>query len=313
VNPAYSIIFFSTASGAGYGLLALLALDALASGASRPPGVALSGLALAALLVTAGLISSTLHLGHPERAWRALSQWRSSWLSREGVLALTCYPPGLAWTWQAWRGVDSVSPWLPPVCGALALATVFATSMIYASLRTVDAWHRPSVPVNYLLLALASGAVLRLALLHWHGDAGTGDALLAASLVTLAALAKWRYWAGLAAQRQPSTGHATGLDALGAVSSLAWPHTARNYLQKEMGYELARRHAARLRRIAWLTAFATPLACALASAALDGTVGGTVATLALPVMALGLLVERWLFFAEARHTVSAFYGRPPPA
>jgi DMSO reductase anchor subunit len=309
VTPAYSIIFFTTASGAGYGLLALLALAALMGDAGLPPGLVLTALALVALLVSAGLLSSTLHLGHPERAWRAFSQWRSSWLSREGVLAVACYPPGLAWAWQAWQGAENVTAWLPLVSGALALATVYSTSMIYASLKTVDAWHRPSVPANYLLLALASGAVLWLALAHWHGVAATRDALLAAFLVALAAFGKWRYWAGLGAQQQPTTGRATGLEALGTVSSLAWPHSERNYLLKEMGYEIARRHAARLRRIAWLAAFAAPLGCALASAALAGFASGLLATLALPAMALGLVVERWLFFAEARHAVSAFYGR----
>jgi DMSO reductase anchor subunit len=309
VNPAYSIIFFTTASGAGYGLVALVALDALTNRAGLPPALVLRALALAALMVTAGLLSSTLHLGHPERAWRAFSQWRSSWLSREGVLAVACYPPGLAWAWQAWQGGARVATWLPFVSAALALATVYSTSMIYASLKTVDAWHRPSVPANYLLLALASGAVLWLALKHWHGLALPDDALRAAVLVALAAFGKWRYWAGLGGEAQPTTGRATGLDALGTVSSLAWPHGDHNYLLREMGYQVARRHAARLRRIAWLAAYAAPFACALASLALPGLAGGALATLGVPAMALGLVVERWLFFAEARHAVSAFYGR----
>lgn len=305
MHPAPSLILFTVLSGLGFGLMVWLGFGALV-----PVGwVGFVFWALAYGLAGAGLIAATFHLGHPERAWRAFSQWRSSWLSREGVLAVACYPPGLAWAWHAWRGAESVAPWLPIACGLLALATVYATSMIYASLRTVDAWHRPSVPLNYLLLSLASGAVLWLALKHWHGVAQAKDALLAAALVVLAAAGKWRYWSGLGAQAAPTTGRATGLDALGTVSSLAWPHSERNYLLKEMGYELARRHATRLRRIAWIAAFAAPLACALGSAGLGGATGGVLATLALPAMALGLVVERWLFFAEARHTVSAFYGR----
>ena len=309
MNPAYSIIFFTTASGAGYGLLALLSAYALA-GDTAPNGMRLLALALAGVLVTAGLLSSTLHLGHPERAWRALSQWRSSWLSREGVLALACYAPALCWGWLLWRDQGDGAIWLPLASGTLALATVYATSMIYASLKTVDAWHRPSVTVNYLLLALASGALPWLALRHWHGAASGADALLTAGLLAAAACGKWRYWTTLdASDRAVTTEAATGLGRLGAVSWLAWPHTERNYLLKEMGYEVARRHAQRLRRIALLCAFIVPAACALAASMLPAVAATALVSLALPALALGLVVERWLFFAEARHAVSAFYGR----
>ena len=101
MHPAKSVIFFTTASGAGYGLLFWLGL--YGSLGLLPAGTwfAVVGFGLALVLVTAGLISSTFHLGHPERAWRALSQWRSSWLSREGVAAIVTYVPaglyGLAW------------------------------------------------------------------------------------------------------------------------------------------------------------------------------------------------------------------------
>jgi DMSO reductase anchor subunit len=308
VNPAYSIIFFTTASGAGYGLLALLSAYALA-GDTASNSLRLISLGLSGVLVTAGLLSSTLHLGHPERAWRALSQWRSSWLSREGVLALACYVPALCWAWLLWRDAGDAA-WLPLASGVLALATVYATSMIYASLKTVDAWHRPSVTVNYLLLALASGALLWLALRHWHDAASAADALLTASLLAAAAFGKWGYWSSLDATGPAVTIEAaTGLGRLGSVSSLAWPHTEQSYLLKEMGYEVARRHSRRLRRIALLGAFIVPAACALAGIALPAMAGAVLVTLALPALALGLVVERWLFFAEARHAVSAFYGR----
>ncbi len=309
MNPAYSIIFFTTASGAGYGLLAMLSVYALA-GDTASNGLRLMALGLAGVLVTSGLLSSTLHLGHPERAWRALSQWRSSWLSREGVLAIACYVPALSWAWLLWRNAGAGATWLPLASGMLALATVYATSMIYASLKTVDAWHRPSVTVNYLLLALASGALVWLAMRHWHGVASAGDALLTALLLAAAAFGKWRYWSAIdSSERSVTMEDATGLGQLGTVSSLAWPHTERNYLLKEMGYEVARRHARRLRRVALLAAFIVPAACALVGSLLPALAGAVVASLGLPALALGLVVERWLFFAEARHAVSAFYGR----
>ena len=93
MHPAYSVIFFTTATGAGYGLLAPFGLAAGFGLLPADFGFALAGTAMAYVLIVAGLLSSTFHLGHPERAWRALSQWRSSWLSREGVLAIAAFGP----------------------------------------------------------------------------------------------------------------------------------------------------------------------------------------------------------------------------
>ncbi|MGH6680808.1 MAG: dimethyl sulfoxide reductase anchor subunit family protein, partial [Bradyrhizobium sp.] len=143
MHPAYSVIFFTTATGAGYGLIALLGLLA-AFGLVQPDlWFGLSSFGLAVCLIAAGLLSSTGHLGHPERAWRAFSQWRSSWLSREGVAAvLTFVPIGLlvlGWVvlgrsggWVAAVGI------LTAVCAAI---TVSSTAMIYASLKPIAQWH----------------------------------------------------------------------------------------------------------------------------------------------------------------------------
>ena len=104
MHPAASIVVFSTLSGLGYGLAVWLALG-VPEPASVPGRI---GYALALALVTAGLVSSTFHLGHPERAWRAVSQWRSSWLSREGLIAVLAYVPlGLAAAQAALTGDQS--------------------------------------------------------------------------------------------------------------------------------------------------------------------------------------------------------------
>lgn len=309
MNPAYSIVLFTTAAGAGYGLVVMLALHALTADPGAGTTPTLVALGLAGLLVTIGLLSSTFHLGHPERAWRALTQWRSSWLSREGVLAVACYLPALAWAWRLWQG-QPLPVALPLATAALALATVYATSMIYASLRTVDAWHGGDVPLNYLLLALASGAVLWLAIRQWAGIADARDVVTAALLVAAAAFAKQRYWHRIDAAAPTSTlASATGLGRLGAVSTLYWPHTEDNYLLKEMGYVVARRHAAKLRRIALVAGFALPLVAVCASLALGDALATALVTVAALSLALGLVVERWLFFAEAKHAVMNYYGR----
>ena len=93
MHPAYSVLIFTTASGAGYGLLILLCLAGAVGMVSASLWLGLVGFGLSFGLVTAGLLASTFHLGHPERACRAMSQWRSSWLSREGVMAILTYAP----------------------------------------------------------------------------------------------------------------------------------------------------------------------------------------------------------------------------
>ena len=97
MHPAYSVIFFTTASGAGYGLLTLIGIFNLLDWLPETRWFGLAVLGLALTLITAGLLSSTFHLGHPERAWRAITQWRSSWLSREGVVSVLTYIPTVLW------------------------------------------------------------------------------------------------------------------------------------------------------------------------------------------------------------------------
>jgi sulfite dehydrogenase (quinone) subunit SoeC len=162
MHPAYSVIFFTAASGAGYGLLALLALGGALGLVPPELGITVAGFGLALALITAGLLSSTAHLGRPERAWRAFSQWRTSWLSREGVLAVATYPVAgvvaLGWLWgRPDAGLWAMAGLLTAI---LATATVIATGQIYASLTTIRDWHQPTTTPVYVMLALATGALL---------------------------------------------------------------------------------------------------------------------------------------------------------
>src|SRR5690606_12450111 len=97
--------------------------------------------------------------GNPQRAWRAFSQWRSSWLSREGVLAVATFVPlGISALLALFQ--SRYSP-VAGIVGALgAAATVYCTAMIYASLKSVQGWNTPLTPACYLLFAGAGGSVL---------------------------------------------------------------------------------------------------------------------------------------------------------
>ena len=129
MRPAFSIIFFTVMSGFGFGLVALEALNLI-----EMPEMSDKIWVLATIFIFAGagLLSSTFHLGHPERAWRALTQWRSSWLSREGVLAIITLDAILGWFLYA-HFVGTPPLWAGIAVSALCLATIFCTAMIYAS------------------------------------------------------------------------------------------------------------------------------------------------------------------------------------
>ncbi len=313
MHPAFSIIFFTSAAGAGYGLLALLGLLAPFGLLPASPLFGLAALALALGLVVAGLLSSLAHLGRPERAWQALSQWRSSWLSREGVAAVATFLPAgvfaIAWIVLSadGGGVAGVAGW---ITAAMAAVTVYCTAMIYASLKPIRQWANPWVPRTYLALSLMTGALLLNALLGVAGQAVGWSSLLALASVALAWAAKEGHWRHCATARPVSTAEtATGLGHIGRVHLLDAPHSEDNYLLKEMGFRVGRRHAVRLRLITRLAAFALPAALSLgALVAGPGALSGTLALLAAIAAALGVIAERWLFFAEAKHTVTLFYG-----
>ena len=118
--------------------------------------------------------------------------------------------------------------------------------------------------------------------------------------------ATWRHNDGLTFTTSANT--ATGL-AGGQVRSIEWPHTEENFVLKEMGYRIARKHAAALRRIVHGAAFALPVVLLTAAMAAGPLLAAILSALAALVQLTGMLVERWLFFAEARHTVSLYYGR----
>jgi DMSO reductase anchor subunit len=308
VDPSFSVIIFTTASGAGYGLLALVGV--LAPLGVAPPGAAFGFVALSLALggVTIGLASSTFHLGHPERALRAFSQWRSSWLSREGVAAMVTFLPAGLFA-VAWVFFGAVSASLGALAAIGAVVTVFCTAMIYRSLKPVQRWHNAWVVPNYLALALMTGALWLALLLQLFGSAGKAVTSLVLIAIVLAAMLKLGYWRFIDTSASASTAEsATGLGALGKVRLLEAPHTSENYLLKEMGFQIARKHAAKLRRIAFLLAFALPFVLSLVPLAAAGWPAALATLFAAPLATFGVLVERWLFFAEAKHAVTLYYG-----
>lgn len=288
MHPAPSVILFTVLSGLGFGFLACLNL-----GLIQPQGLGgFVAFAIGYAFAVSGLVASTFHLGHPERALRAFTQWRTSWLSREGwaaVLALLATAP------VALGAMAGARPGLLGLIAALlCLATIGCTSMIYAQLKTVPRWNSWITPALFFGFALTGGAIL------------CGLPRLGAVLsLALAALLAFAFTRGdrRFAEAGATLATATGLGAIGTPRVFEQAHTAGNYLLREMIHVVGRKHARKLRIIA-LAATALP---ALILALPPG--GPVTLPLALAAHLTAAFTARWLFFAEAEHVVATYYGQ----
>ncbi len=313
MHPAYSVIVFTVASGAGYGLAVWVGVLLLVGEIELGSRFAAVALSIATVLIAGGLASSMAHLGRPERAWRALSQWRSSWLSREGVAAAVSFGPIMLLLFGAALG--GLPPWLERLGAgallALSVATVTSTAMIYATLKPVPAWRDPLVVPVYLIMAAAAGAVLYCAIAALAGRPLGALATVSILLLFAVWVLKAVYWFEIdIAKPIATTGTATGLGRFGEVRQIEPPHIEENFLLREMGFRVARSHSEKLRGLAILL-FAVVPSMAIAAVAWIGP-GGLAALLGLVaggVSLAGALIERWLFFAEARHVVTTFYDQ----
>ena len=306
MRPAWSVILLTTLLGAAQGLfLVAFLLDAT----RRPPDgfivlACLASVALAAL----GLVASFFHLGRPERAWRTASQWRTSWLSRE-VIALPAFL-ALAALYGAtvYAGVDKPATlWVGAAAALACLALFLCTAMVYACLKFLQGWHTPLTLVNFVLLGLASGAMLSvpLAVIGWPQFAGP-LALAAFALGGLAWLVRLATFVRNARLRPKSTtASAIGPRAAGApgpTRQLAQGFMGGSFNTREFFHGQAR-WVLVLARLAFLV-LAFPLPGWLLGWG-GGGLGVYVAAFVLQFA--GLLAERWLFFADARHPQNLYY------
>lgn len=290
MHPAPSVILFSTLSGLGFGLLAFLGYGFHSDTSGI---IAFIWFAIAYLLAVGGLIASTFHLGHPERALKAFTQWRSSWLSREGICAVAAliimaiYGAGLVF----FATRLTVLGYLGAI---LSIATVFTTAMIYTQMKTVPRWHNATTPAMFLSICIAGGALL------------AGQISVAIPLLIIAGAAQIAHWVlgdKALATSGTTLATATGLGARGEVRAFEPPHTGTNYLLKEFVYVVGRKHAFKLRVIAIGLMVVLPLLILLVSPS------HALAALAVISHLVGVFAARWLFFAEAEHVVGLYYGK----
>ncbi len=325
MNPAFSVILLTTLIGAGQGLfLALATLQLYALAGLLPPaqGSALfvAGSAAALVLLAGGLVASFFHLGRPERAWRSAAMWRTSWLSREvivlpafmaavalyGLLFLSGWDPVLM---TSARGVEIDLALAVAVLGTvLALALFVCTGMIYAAVRFLAEWHTALTPLNYTLMGGASGFTLAAGLAALVEPQRV--AFLAGWAIVLTALAAAGRVASLLrnARLKPRS---TIQSAIGikhpVVVQRSMGFMGGSFNTREFFHGASALWLRTVKPAFLLLAFVLPLALLVLGRAQPLESSTPTLLAAFGVQYLGLLAERWFFFAQARHPQNLYY------
>ena len=289
MHPSPSVIIFTALSGLGFGLLVFLGL--------KMPDVtgvlAFIFFVIGFGLAVGGLISSTFHLGRPERSIKAFKQWRSSWLSREAIAAV--FTLSVMAVYAIGRIFFDYDIRILGVAGAImSIVTVFTTSMIYAQLKSIPRWNTKLTPAYFLSLSLAGGALL------------AGQIKICLLLLLISGIIQLLVWIKgdrALALSGTTIESGTGLGTIGRVRAFEPPHTGTNYLLKEFVHIVGRKHSAKLRIIALILMIGTPILL------LSLSFSYFLAALSVISHIAGLFISRWLFFAEAEHVVGLYYGK----
>jgi DMSO reductase anchor subunit len=321
MHPAFSVVFLTTLIGAGQGLfLALFTVESYAAFGLLPfqgNDFYAIGSAIAMVLLALGLVASFFHLGHPERAWRAATQWRTSWLSREVIVLPAFMGTVFLYGLVHWSAINPVLAELPSgapvnisaVLGTIGTVLAFAlfvcTGMIYACLRFLREWHTPLTVINYILLGGASGFTLAAALSAALAPEVTP--LLTAWALIITALGLVGRTAALVrnARLKPKS-------SLQSAIGVKHPKIVQK-TQGMMGGAFNTREffhgqaASLLRSIKWLFMFLTFLVPMGMLAVGIVTAAGELLAFTFLIQYTGLLAERWFFFAQANHPQNLYY------
>ena len=289
MHPAPSIILFTVLSGFGFGLISIIGLLQFLSVISMFDLIIYS--IIGVIFATVGLVSSFFHLANKKNAIKSLSQWQTSWLSREAIASIFCLLivfGNIIWAVYQNNYVSEVGV----VLFFLSLFTIFTTSMIYAQLKTVPSWNNALTPAIFVCAALTGGAILL-----------TDYASLVLLLVFGTLQISFWYIADRGFQdKETSVGTALGYNKNEEIRPFDVAHTNRNYLLNEMVYKVARKHSVKIRYISFFMAFVFPM-----SLILIFPNNFSVSVFAITIHLIGIYFSRWLFFAEAKHSVSFYY------
>ncbi len=293
MKPAVSLIIFTVFSGFGFGLLFWLNLNLHSS--LNFPNILIFPTAF--FIAISGLISSSFHLGNPQRALLAFTQWRSSWLSREAILAvLTLF---LTFTHSVLIiFFELYLSWLGFISALGCLLTIFSTAMIYTQMKTVPRWNMKITPVLFLLYGIVGSSII------------LNDPFFSSSLFILLGLVQIFTWKIGDRQFDASStiNTATGLAKNNIIRMLEPPHTGSNYLLKEMVHIVGQKHIYKLRLISiFVLSFIPAILCLITIISLQNYT--TILIVIAVINVFGTLISRWLFFSEAEHVVGLYYDR----
>ena len=302
MKPAWSVLLLTTLLGAGQGLF--LALFAAEVAGFAAPDLFLSGSVASFGLLAAGLVASFFHLGRPERAWRSAAMWRTSWLSREVIVLPVFMVAVFGWGAARHAGLSKeIVLYLGIAATLLALALFVCTAMIYACLKFLQEWHTPLTVVNYTALGCASGLTLAAALAAWAHPALA--ATYAAAALAAGAFAYLARLASLArnARLRPKSTLATAIGVKHPkIAQIAQGAMGGSFNTREF-FHGRTREVVRAARWAFL-ALVFPVPAVLLLFAPHST---EMLFLSFVLQYVGLLAERWYFFAEARHPQNLYY------
>jgi len=322
MHPPFSVIFLTTLIGAGQGLfLALFAAQCYTLLEKIPQQSSefyAYGSIVALVFLTGGLIASFFHLGHPERAWRSATQWRTSWLSREVIalplFMLMVFIYGALHYFDIDPAIDATTAIpagsLTIIVGVIGVVTCFAlficTGMIYACLKFLQEWHTALTPINYTLFGMASGFTLAAVYAHLQQSSLLGFMALWAIIFTVLAL----FTRGASLIRNYRLKYKSNL-----TTAIGVRHTQiQQKAQGAMGGSFNTREffhgktAAFFKSIKWVfLVLVFPVPIVLLSLGLANQQALLLFVLAFAIQYAGLIAERWFFFAQAKHPQNLYY------
>jgi len=309
MRPQFSIIFFTTLAGMAQGLLFFIALLNIEAPVLSAPFLLMLALPVSFILLTLGLVASFFHLGHPERAWRAAMMWRTSWLSRE-VIAL---PAVMLMTAMTFFFVASglVPAWIWAILLISILALWICTAKIYQCIRFIQEWSHPSTLSNFILLGLTSGGLLLEFLLMLWNDPDTpfGVGLISGlNFILLFIALNLKLWIWRRNQQlKPKSNLASATGIKGSnIRQTSMGFMGGSFNTREFFHHQTDRVISNIRKIILLMTYIGPMILLAFSMS-----SPNIAQIAIALLMhyIGLLAERWMFFAEANHPQNLYYQR----
>jgi DMSO reductase anchor subunit len=324
MHPAFSVIFLTTLIGAGQGLFLALFTGQFYSTVHlvepQPGSFYAVGSLLALALLVAGLAASFFHLGRPERAWRAAAMWRTSWLSREVIVLPVMM--GIVFFYGLFHWLGWTQPFLVLGEGTLpldvtfilgmlgvlvALALFVSTGMIYASVKFLQEWNSPYTVANFTFLGTASGFLLAAAYSAMLGNDLVGFFGTWAVIATLLGLATRT----ASLMRNATLKHKSSLQtAIGVrhrgIEQKSQGFSASSFNTREFFHHQSQNTLQWVRNGFLLLVFPVPILLIILAYLIESP---TLPIIAFAIQYLGLLAERWYFFAEAEHPQNLYYQR----